>query len=87
MIKMLKEITKAEFENRFPAISTYGLEQIMPVYLENGVILTSGEWNGESYTVKSVDGSESTYRPVQKPVSYDEDGEPEDWETVGYEEK
>lgn len=81
----MKEITKTEFEKRFPEVSTYGLEQLMPVYLENGVILIDTEWNGEFYTVKNQDGSESVYRPVQEPVSYDEDGNPEDWETVGYE--
>lgn len=83
---MLKEMNKTDFENKFPRISTYGLEMYSPVYLENGVILINTEWNGEVYTVKNTDGTENVYQPVQKPVSYDEDGEPEDWEIVGYEE-
>jgi len=83
---MLKEIKKVEFEERFPEVSTYGFEMYSPVFLENGVILIDTEWNGEVYTVKNQDGTESTYRPIQEPTSYDEDGEPEDWDVVGYEE-
>lgn len=83
---MLKEISRVEFEERFPEVSTYGLGQLMPIYLENGVILIDTEWNGEVYTVKNQDGTESTYKPIQEPVSYDKEWEPDDWETVGYEE-
>lgn len=36
---MLNEITKKEFEERYPEVSTYGLEAYSPVYLENGVVL------------------------------------------------
>lgn len=82
---MLKEISREEFEQRFPEISTYGLDMDMPVYLENGAILIDTEWNGEVYTVKNPDGSETTYRPVQEPIEVDGDGEPVDWETIGYE--
>lgn len=81
---MLKEINKAEFEKRFPEISTYGLEMYNPVYLENGVILIDSEWNGEVYIVKDSDGVERTYRPVQEPTEFDKDGEPMQWETIGY---
>lgn len=49
---MLNEITKKEFEERYPEVSTYGLEAYSPVYLENGVVLIDKEWNGEVYTVK-----------------------------------
>lgn len=31
---MLNEITKKEFEERYPEVSTYGLEAYSPVYLE-----------------------------------------------------
>ena len=53
---MLNEITKKEFEERYPEVSTYGLEAYSPVYLENGVVLIDKEWNGEVYTVKDEEG-------------------------------
>lgn len=31
---MLNEITKKEFEERYPEVSTYGLEAYSPVYKE-----------------------------------------------------
>lgn len=71
---MIKGITRREFEAKFPEVSTYGVEQDAPVYLENGTVLTSRNWNGEVYTI----GSE-VYRPVQELVDEDQ------WETVGYE--
>lgn len=83
---MLKELSEVEFKKRFPKASAYGLEMHSPVYLENGVILIDTEWNGEVYTIKDQDGIESVYRPIQEPVSYDEEGEPGDWEIIGYEE-
>lgn len=86
VVILLKEINKAEFKKRFPETSTYGLEMYSPVYLENGVILIDTEWNGEVYTVKDSEGVERVYRPVQEPASYDDDGEPDDWEVIGYEE-
>ena len=82
---MINEITRKEFEERFPEVSTYGLEQLMTVYLNNGVILTEYEWNGEVYTVKD-NGRERTFKPIQEPISFDDDGEPEQWETIGFEE-
>lgn len=83
---MLKEITKVEFEQRYPEISTYGLEHEMPVYLEDGAILTDREWNGEAYIgVVNAAGKKLDYRPVQDPTEFDEDGEPMQWETIGYE--
>lgn len=84
---MLNEITKKEFEERYPAISTYGLEAHSPVYLENGVVLIDKEWNGEVYTAKDTEGKERTYRPVQEPDVLDDDGEVLQWKTVGYEEE
>ncbi len=82
---MLNEISKKEFEERYPEVSTYGLENHSPVYLENGVVLIDNEWNGETYTVKE-DGKERTFRPVQEPDDVDEDGEVLSWTTTGYEE-
>jgi hypothetical protein len=55
--------------------------------LENGVMLYRNEWNGEAYYVK--DGNrEKRYVPVSVPVHFDEDtGEPDLWETIGFEER
>ena len=44
---MLKELTLTEFKERFPQVSTYGLEDPLNVFLENGEILIEREWNGE----------------------------------------
>ena len=82
---MINEITRKEFEERFPDVSTYGLEQHNPVYLENGIILIDREWNGEVYTVKE-EGKERTFKPIQEAIAFDDDGEPEQWETIGFEE-
>ena len=51
---MLHEITKKEFEEKYPEVNTYGLESCGPVYLENGVVLINEEWNGEVYTIKDT---------------------------------
>lgn len=78
---MLNEITKKEFKERYPEVSTYGLEAYSPVYLENGVVLIDREWNGEVYTVKEDNaGKERTFKPVYDPdeVSHSE--------IIGYEE-
>lgn len=83
---MLKEITEKEFAERYPEKMIYGLDWCTTVYLENGVILINDEWNGEVFTVKNEDGSETVYRPVQKPDEVDENGEVTSWETIGYEE-
>lgn len=72
---------------RYPEVSTYGLEAYSPVYLENGVVLIDKEWNGEVYTVKDEEGKERTYRPVQEPDEVDDDGEVLQWKTTGYEEE
>lgn len=55
------------------------------ITLENGIELFPNEWNGEVYTVKET-GTERTFKPVYEPISFDEDGEPEQWEVVGFEE-
>ena len=82
---MIREISKKEFEERFPEVSTYGAEQLMPVFLDNGVVLTDDEWDGEAYTV-SEGGKERTFKPVQEPDVTDEDGEVLQWKIIGYEE-
>jgi hypothetical protein len=79
---MLNEITKKEFEERYPEVSTYGLEAYSPVYLENGVVLIDREWNGEVYAVKDEKGKERTFRPVFETESVGDDGE-----ITGYEEE
>ena len=55
------------------------------ITLENGIELFPEEWNGEVYTVKE-NGRERTFKPVYEPISFDDDGEPEQWETIGFEE-
>ena len=55
------------------------------ITLENGVELFPEEWNGEVYTVKE-NCRERTFKPVYEPISFDDDGEPEQWEIIGYEE-
>ena len=69
---IIEEISKAEFEKRFPDVSTYGLEQNSPVYLENGVICIDTEWNGERYIIDNME-----IVPVYEEV----DG---DFEIIGY---
>lgn len=76
---MIREISKKEFEEKFPEISTYGINWTQ-VFLENGVILLDSEWNGEEYIVRGLDGSEKVYTPVYSEVDEDE------FEIVGYEE-
>ena len=70
---ILEEITREEFKQKFPEISTYGLEHNLPVLLENGAILIDTEWNGECYL---SDGKE--YRPLYNEV------EDDDTEIIGY---
>lgn len=48
-MSLVKEITRKEFKARFPERSTYGLDAVCPIYLENGEILIAPEWNGERY--------------------------------------
>lgn len=47
--------------------------------LEDGTLLHSSEWNGEIYTVKNLDGSETRYLPVYEQVGKDE------YEIIGFE--
>lgn len=72
-MEIIEEISKKDFEERFPAVSTYGLEQHMPVYLENGIILIESEWNGDTYFT-----SGGNFKPVYKENSED------DFETIGF---
>lgn len=55
------------------------------ITLENGIELFPEDWNGELYTVKE-NGRERTFKPVEMPISFDEDGEPDQWGIIGYEE-
>ena len=41
---MLKGLTLTEFKEKFPQVSTYGLEDPLNVFLENGEILIEREW-------------------------------------------
>ena len=66
---MLKGLTLTEFKEKFPQVSTYGLEDPL-----NGEILIEREWNGEKYIL----GNGKSYRPVYRQL--DED----DYEIIGY---
>ena len=55
------------------------------ITLENGIDLFPDEWNGEVYTVNE-NGRERIFKPIQEPISFDDDGEPDQWETIGFEE-
>lgn len=78
---MLEVLDKKSFEKKFPENSTNGLDECMPVYLENGVILTDAEWNGEYYRVQ-VNGEIKHICPL-----YKDNGEGEDVDIVGYYER
>lgn len=71
---MLTELTLAGFKEKFPQISTCGLEDPLNVFLENGEILIEREWNGEKYILENG----KSYRPVYRQL--DED----DYEIIGY---
>lgn len=73
---IIEEINKEKFESHFPDVSTYGLEQNSPIYLENGIVCIDKEWNGERYIVKT-EGKELEIVPVYK----ENDG---DFEIMGY---
>ena len=70
---ILEEITKAEFKQKFPEISTYGLDHNSPVFLENGAILIDTEWNGEHYF-----SNDKEYAPIYNEIEED------DTEIIGY---
>lgn len=46
--------------------------------LEDGTLLHRSEWNGESYTVKNKDGSETRYFPVYNQID-------DEYEIIGFE--
>ena len=70
---VLSELSRKEFEEKFPDKPTYNLSQFPPVFLENGEILLQNEWNGEAYHTENA-----RYFPVYNQV--DED----DYEIIGY---
>lgn len=84
-IMIIKEMTRKEFEERYPEVYISDAGQVA-AYLENGVVLTESEWNSESYTIKGENGAERRYRPVEEPAETDENGEAIQWDIVGYEE-
>lgn len=55
------------------------------IALENGVQLYPEEYNGEVYTVKE-NSAERTFKPVYEPIAFDDDGDPLQWEIIGFEE-
>lgn len=78
-MELIKEISKEEFEKRFPEVSTYGIDWT-ETFLENGVILLDSDWNGEEYCSLCPDGVKRWYRPVYEELGDDE------FEIIGYEE-
>lgn len=84
---MLNEITKKEFEERYPEVSTYGLEAYSPVYLENGVVLIDKEWNGEVYTVKDEEGKKEHTDQCRSQTKWTTTAKFYSGKTTGYEEE
>ena len=70
---IIEELTKSEFESKYPDVSTYGLDHCSPKYLSDGTILIDREWNGEAYHT-----SNGVYKPFYNQVSED------DIEVIGY---
>ena len=64
---MFKGLTLTEFKERFSQVSTYGLEDPLNVFLENGEILIEREWNGEKYILENG----RSYRPVYRQLDED----------------
>ncbi len=75
---VLKTLTLRSFKKKFPNTLITD-ERISNVYLNDGTILLNEEWNGWHY-----DANGMFYYPVDVPISFDEDGEPDQYETVGY---
>lgn len=69
---IMNVLTQKEFKEKFPEVSTYGIEMHMPVFLENGEILLDTQWNGKEYLVKG-----KSYSPFYKETE-------EDTEIIGY---
>ncbi len=69
---ILEEISREEFERKFPETPTHGLVDF-PVFLENGVILMNSEWNGEHYF-----SGGKVYAPFYNEIAEDET------EIIGY---
>jgi len=61
----------------------YKLPQGIDFILENGLSLCGCDWNGECYAWKE-EGIEVYFYPETVPMSFDEDGEAEEWEIVGF---
>ena len=78
---IFEKLGKDQFEREFPDVNVYDLEQYMPVYLDNGVVLIDTEWNGEFYSV-DVKGEIKHFVPV-----YKDNGEDADFDIVGYYER
>ena len=51
---MLNEITKKEFEERYPEVSTYGLEAYSPVYLDQCRSQTKWTTTAKFYSGKQL---------------------------------
>lgn len=72
-MNILEELNIEEFEKRYPHISTYGLDDLMNVFLEDGTILLQDDWNGYEYISKG-----KIYRRVYELINDD------DWDIIGY---
>ena len=78
-IEMIEEVSEKEFSKRFQDVSTYGTD-ISTVFLENGMVLRTNEWNGECFFTEDSDGRRCQVYPVYEQT--DEDGE--DFDYAGY---
>lgn len=71
---ILEKLDIAEFEKKYPDISTYGLDNsLLNVFLEDGTILLQDDWNGYEYISEG-----KIYRCVYELINDD------DWNVVGY---
>lgn len=97
--KILKSIGKEKEKNMYKIIkdlgSMNGHDDIRIVELGSLGLVALNGWNGERYIdcyqcddfgkLKEKGRENISLKPVQEPDKWDEDGEPESWETIGYE--
>lgn len=82
MLKLLKEHG-----------SFYGHSDVDIVEIEELGMMCLSEWNGEKYFDcwqsnefgELIGEDKIILKPVTEPISFDEDGEPDQWKTIGYE--
>lgn len=73
-----KELSRQEFETRYPDVSTYEANFQGAVFLSDGALLLNSEWNGYEYNTIAADGTQKSYVPLY--LQKDEDN----YEIVAY---